>query len=98
MKIATWNMGSLYENGNYEQNVVLFQRILEKVSADIICLQECPNDEELQQKIMTWGNYSHSCLEMYADNHNCPGHKMGLAVFTKIITYKNIYSVWYVDT
>ena len=22
---------------------------------------------------------------------------MGLAVFTKIITYKNIYSVWYVD-
>lgn len=38
MKIATWNMGSLYENGNYEQNVVLFQRILEKVSADIICL------------------------------------------------------------
>lgn len=83
MKIATWNMGSLYENGNYEQNVVLFQRILEKVSADIICLQECPDDEELQQKIMTWGNYSHSCLEMYADNHNCPGHKMGLAVFTK---------------
>ena len=88
MKIATWNMGSLYENGNYDKNVVVFQRILENVSADIICLQECPDDEELQRKIMTWGKYSHSCFEKHAENHNRAGHKMGLAVFAKFAIEK----------
>ena len=84
IKIATWNIGSLSEQKENES--VLLSQVTE-LNADILCLQEFPDNDELAAKINLAGNYMYHKIVISSPSHVDKKHNMGIAIFSKIEPY-----------
>lgn len=80
VKIVTWNIGSLPEK---QENEHSFLTTVSELKADILCLQEFPDDEELVRKICCMGNYTYHETIITSPSHVGEKHNMGIAVFCK---------------
>lgn len=81
MKIIEWNIGSLYSD--YSRNIKTLEEQIGSSGAEIVCLQECVNVEEVVNRIMECGSFEDCFFSGYALSHVSVGNMMGLAVFSK---------------
>ncbi len=85
LTVSTWNIGSLHENGRYEINLkYLKDEVLTKNHADIICLQECPNDPELLEQLKEWTGLPSSYYVITSESHVYLNHDMGLCILSRM--------------
>lgn len=82
MKLATWNIGSLYEN--YDDYIITIQNQIQSCNIDILCLQEFPNLSSLFEIIYLCGNYNYHYFTEYSPSHVLVGKNMGIAIFSKV--------------
>ena len=81
LKVATWNIGSLY--ADYAVNWPYLQQMLRSQTVDVLCMQEVPHEEELLQAICDVGGFSYSLFQITSISHIHKGHDMGVAVFSR---------------
>lgn len=81
VRVATWNIGSLYDN--YERNLQYVKHILSSQQTDILCMQELPKDGSLLEKICRWGGFSDHVYHTTSVSHVGESHDMGIAVFSR---------------
>lgn len=82
MKLATWNIGSLYKN--YDDYIITVQNQIQNCNIDILCLQEFPNISSLFEKIYLCGNFNYHYFVECSPSHVFVGGNMGIAVFSKV--------------
>ncbi len=82
MKIATWNIGSLYTE--YSKNKKAIQSVLAENPVDVLCFQEFPNRMEDISNTLQWGQFSSYEYLECCPSHVCIGSMMGIAVFSKL--------------
>lgn len=81
MRVATWNIGSLYTD--YARNLAYIHTVLSQQQADVLCMQEFPRQEALLQDICQWGGFSHHIFHTTSISHVCRETDMGIAVFSR---------------
>ena len=80
LKIATWNIGSMPEK---EGNEALFLTAAAELDADILCLQEFPEDDRLVRQLREQGRFAYSETLMTSQSHVGKAHRMGIALFSR---------------
>ncbi len=81
ISIATWNIGSLYKD--YERILDYIGSLLESQSADILCVQECPDNDEVFNVISSRGGFDEMLFRVTSESHVGEAHNMGTAVFSR---------------
>lgn len=81
LKIATWNIGSMPEKAENEAAVL---SVAADLNADVLCLQEFPEDEGLIRKLTEAGGFTYSKILMTSRSHVGRPHRMGIAVFSRL--------------
>ena len=88
MKIATWNIGSLY--AGYQENNKELKRQVEDLNADVFCMQEFPDDPHLINEILKYGAFTDYYFYVTSPSHIGPAHDMGVILFAKgQLTHRN---------
>lgn len=81
IKLATWNIGSLYVN--FEENVHYIEDVVSRHPQDILCMQEFPEGDSITEQVMRWGNFEVMEYVATSESHIHKGSKMGVAIFSK---------------
>lgn len=79
-KVATWNIGSLSE---IKENRAFFLSAISELDADILCLQEFPDDEQLIREICSAGKFCYNKTIITSPSHVGEKHNMGISVFSR---------------
>lgn len=81
VKIATWNVGSLYVDFN--ENIGCFRETILTVGADLFCMQEFPVRKDMVDEVMSVGGFAHYKLLRTSESHVFKENDMGVAIFSK---------------
>jgi len=81
IKIATWNIGSMPEKESNREAVLA---CIAGLDADILCMQEFPEDAELIRRICDAGQYQDYKTLMTSQSHVGLPHRMGIAAFSRM--------------
>lgn len=81
IKIATWNIGSLYVD--FGANFPYFEETVSDLKADIFCMQEFPVKESMVDEVMRIGGFSYYKLNRTSESHINKESDMGIAIFSK---------------
>ncbi|MEA4929820.1 MAG: endonuclease/exonuclease/phosphatase family protein [Candidatus Limiplasma sp.] len=81
MKIATWNIGSLYKNLESYFNILSKQ--ITSTCPDILCLQEFTGDLTLSKAIYDELGYPYQNFTMLSNNHEMDGTPSGFTMLSK---------------
>ena len=79
MRIATWNIGSLF--ADFENNLVIFQQILTQYKPQFLVLEEYVSNVNLNAAIEKSTGLERMYYMEYSDSHVADGRTMGVAVF-----------------
>ena len=79
MKIATWNIGSLF--ADLDNNLVIFERILTQYKPQFLVLQEYVPVEQVNLAIEKSAGLKRMYYMEYSNSHVANGYTMGVAVF-----------------
>lgn len=81
IKVATWNVGSVYENNS--DNSLVLEDFLTKYNPDVLAVQELPDSGELINKIKTVLNASYHYYQVCSPSHIAKRYDMGICIFSK---------------
>lgn len=81
LKIATWNIGSLYRN--LERNFSLLSHQIKSTGPDILCLQEFTGDPTLSKTLCDELRYPYQNFIMLSNNHEMDGTPSGFSLLSK---------------